>query len=201
MNEIERYISSIIELCPEIKREDLDLFKSNLVVKNHTKKEHLFSFNDKHEYMAFISSGLVRAYYTDRNTEEKTAWFVKENEFVSDYPCFISGEKSFYGFECLEDTVSVWLPKKAIYEGYKAFPKTEQYGRLMTEELIGQLQCRVSGFLFQSATERYVRFTEEYADLMDRISLGHLASYIGVERQTLTRIRKKLQLEDGTNVS
>jgi CRP-like cAMP-binding protein len=75
---------------------------------------------------------------------------------------------------------------------YKTFPKFEKYGRLITEEILKMQQHRIESFIFQTAEERYLDFIKQNPDLYNRISLSHLCSYLGIERQTLTRIRQKL---------
>mgnify|MGYP001796864555 FL=1 len=62
----------------------------------------------------------------------------------------------------------------------------------MDERALTILNDRVENFLFNTPEERYVKFRTEQPDLMERVSLTHLASFLGVERQSLSRIRKRL---------
>ncbi len=68
----------------------------------------------------------------------------------------------------------------------------ERYGRLVAEEVLKIQQKRIESFLFETAEDRYIKFINEDPDLFNRVSISHLCSYLGIERQTLTRIRKKL---------
>jgi DNA-binding MarR family transcriptional regulator len=68
----------------------------------------------------------------------------------------------------------------------------ERYGRLVAEEVLKFQQKRIESFLFETAEQRYLNFVKEQPELLSRVSLSHLSSYLGIERQTLTRIRKKL---------
>jgi len=79
-----------------------------------------------------------------------------------------------------------------IQKGYEQFPIFERYGRLIAEEVLKMQQKRIEGFLFENAETRYLEFVKENPDLFNRVSLSHLASFLGIERQSLTRIRKKL---------
>lgn len=97
-----------------------------------------------------------------------------------------------YHFQCMEPTLIVNLPYEHIQEGYDRFPGIERYGRLIAEEVLKLQQRRIEGFLFGTAEQRYLEFIAEDADLFNRVSLTHLSSYLGIERQTLTRIRQKM---------
>ena len=74
--------------------------------------------------------------------------------------------------------------------------------RLIAEHLLIKRQNRIESFLFENAQERYLNFIENYTSLQNRITLTHLSSFLGIERQSLTRIRKNIQKTNiGTNVS
>ena len=92
----------------------------------------------------------------------------------------------------MEPTKVLNLSHEHIYTGYELHPNFERYGRLIAETVLWYQEKRIDSFLFQSAEERYLNFIEEHPELIHRISLTHLSSYLGIERQSLTRIRKKL---------
>ena len=66
------------------------------------------------------------------------------------------------------------------------------YGRLIAEHVLTVQTDRVESFLFENAEQRYLNFIDKNPDIINRISLTHLASYLGIERQSLSRIRKKI---------
>jgi CRP-like cAMP-binding protein len=123
MNPIDIYIQSMKIMCPSIEDTHLEEFKSSLTIKTFNKGEYVFQVNEKHEFILFITTGLVRAYYMNQKGDEKNAWFVKENEFITDYPSFLQSCPSNYAFQCLENTTAVLLSKKAIIEAYCSLPK------------------------------------------------------------------------------
>ena len=140
----------------------------------------------------YIVSGLVRSFYIDDKGSEISAYFIKEFDFVSDYPAFLNDSKSNYFFQTLEATTVVALPKNLILKAYETSPKFEKFGRLIAEEAVKFLQGRMDSFLFKTATERYLEFIDKEIELFNRLSVEHFATYLGIERQSLTRIRKKL---------
>lgn len=192
MNEISIYIESMKSVCPEIIDEHLTEFKKSLKVKAIKKRDFIFYEQEKQNAVYYVISGLVRSYYINKNGDEKNAWFIQENEFVTDYPCFLDATNSNYTFQCIEDSIVVEIPKESILTAYKKFPSIDKYGRLIAEEIIKMMQYRIESLLFLSAKERYKQFLNQESDLVHRISVTALASYLGIERQTLTRIRKEI---------
>jgi hypothetical protein len=134
----------------------------------------------------------LRAFYIDNNGNEISVNFIRENRYATHYSAFITRTPSKYYFQCLEPTVLVTISYKHIQEGYEKFPIFERYGRLVAESVLKIQQKRIEGFLFDNAESRYLDFINENPDLFNRVSLSYLASYLGIERQSLTRIRKKL---------
>ena len=80
----------------------------------------------------------------------------------------------------------------AIQKADRRYKNFEKYGRLISEQILLKKQDRIESFLFENAEERYVRFIQKNQDILSRISISDLSSYLGIERQSLTRIRKKL---------
>ena len=142
--------------------------------------------------MGFICSGLIRRFYINEKGNQITTGFTKENEYITDYPAFIRQRASKYYLQCLEPTTIVNLPYKTIQDCYNKFRNSEMQGRLIAENVLTILNDRVESFLFNTAEERYLKFISENPDLIQRVSLTHLASFLGIERQSLSRIRSKL---------
>ncbi|MEL6719426.1 MAG: cyclic nucleotide-binding domain-containing protein [Bacteroidota bacterium] len=139
-NYIEYYLASMRQLCPEIKEEHLFDFRQSLYCRTVPKRTEVYSLNSFHNSIGFIVKGLVRTYYIEENGEEKTAWFTQEDGYITDYPSFLNGKPSNYIFETMEDSIIVFLPKKAIYTAYQQQCSIQKYGRLIAEQVIQQLQ-------------------------------------------------------------
>jgi CRP/FNR family transcriptional regulator, anaerobic regulatory protein len=189
---IKIFIKKIQAICPDITDDELKEFEAGLIVKHFKRKEFIFEKEKPHNQIVYIISGLVRSFYIDEKGSEISAYFIKEFDFVSDYPAFLKDVKSNYQFEALENTNVIIIPKSLILNAYNASAKFERFGRLIAEEAVQFLQGRVEGFIFKSATERYSEFMNKENELFNRLSVEHVATYLGIERQSLTRIRKKL---------
>jgi CRP-like cAMP-binding protein len=186
------YLSSIKALCPKVTNAELDYLMGDLTVSELKPKHFYIHANSVQRELGFIFSGLVRAFYIDQNGNEISVNFIRENGYATHYSAFIAQAPSKYYFQCLEPTVFVNLSFKHIQQGYEKFPMLERYGRLVAEQVLQIQQKRIEGFLFNSAETRYLDFIENNPDLFNRVSLSYLSSYLGIERQSLTRIRKKL---------
>lgn len=189
---ITTYLSSFKALCPKVTSVELDYIESGLIVSELKPKQFYIQANSIQKEIGFVFSGLLRGFYIDNNSNPITIKFVRENEFATHFSAFISQTPSKYYFQCIEPSVIVSLTYKHIQEGYERFPILERYGRLVAEEVLKIMQKRMESFLFETAEERYLEFIKENPNLFTRVSLSHLSSYLGIERQSLTRIRKKL---------
>jgi CRP/FNR family transcriptional regulator, anaerobic regulatory protein len=191
-NEIKQYLNFIKSFCPEIPEDELYTFSTFLRVKKFNKKDIIFPAEQVQKEIGFITNGLVRSYYIDNNGNEKTMRFHFENAFVTHYVAFITQQPSKYSYVCLEPTITVTLSYDDMHFSYKTLPSIQEYGRIMAEEILKMQQYRIESFLFLTAEERYLDFLKRNPNLFNRVSLSHLSSYLGIERQTLTRIRQKL---------
>lgn len=190
--EIEAYLKSFQTICPNSTIEELNYLESGLSVVELKAKHFFIHANTIQKEIGFLYSGLLRAFYIDNNGNEISVNFIRENRYATHYAAFITQTPSKYYFQCLEPTVLVTISYKHIQEGYEKFPIFERYGRLVAESVLKIQQKRIEGFLFDNAESRYQDFINENPDLFNRVSLSYLASYLGIERQSLTRIRKKL---------
>ena len=177
---------------PQSNRGRISLFGKRLNSQRTKSKAFLHSRQYIQKEIGFIYSGLIRAFYIDQNGNEISVNFFRENRYATHYPAFITQTLSKYYFQCIEPTTIVTVSYNHIQKGYEQFPIFERYGRLIAEEVLKMQQKRIEGFLFENAETRYLEFVKENPDLFNRVSLSHLASFLGIERQSLTRIRKKL---------
>ena len=82
------------------------------------------------------------------------------------------------------------LSYEAMQEGYARFRNFDKYGRLIAESILVSRQNRIESFLFEQAEQRYLNFVAAEPDILNRVSLTHLSSFLGIERQSLSRIKK-----------
>ena len=186
------YLNAVRTLCPNVSHTALNYLKSGLRVVELQPKHFFIHANVIQQEIGFVFQGLIRAFYIDNQGNEITVNFVQENRYATHYTAFITRTPGKYYFQCIEPTILVNLSYDHIQTGYDKFPDIERYGRLIAEEVLKFQQKRIESFLFDTAEQRYLDFIKENPDLFNRVSLSHLSSFFGMERQTLTRIRQKL---------
>jgi CRP/FNR family transcriptional regulator, anaerobic regulatory protein len=186
------YLNTVKNLCPQVTAEELAFLESGLSVSEMKAKHFYIHANAHQKEVGFVYRGLLRAFYVDKEGNETTFKFVPENCIATDYTALISQKPSEYNFQCLEPTVFVNLPYSHLKKAYEKHPNLERYGRLVAEEALKLQQRRIESLLFNNAEKRYLAFMEENPNLFNRVSISLLSSFLGIERQSLTRIRKKL---------
>ncbi len=186
------YLESYKQICNQITDEELAYISKGLTVSEFKAKQYYLKAGQIQTAIGYVITGLMRSYYIDEKGNEITISFIKEKEYATDYGAFVRQKPSKYYFQCLEPSIVVNLPYSEMQDGYNEYKNIERYGRLVTEEVLVQQQTRLESFLFENAEERYLNFIKRSSNLFNRISLTYLSSYLGIERQSLSRIRKML---------
>jgi len=185
-------LKSIREICPNLTDGDLTQYASKFTFQELNKKDFFLESGKVQKAIGFIANGLVRSSFVDNEGNEITVGFYTEGDYATHYPAFITQQPSKYSIQCLEPTTMVCISYEDLQWIYTHIPAFEKYGRLVAEEILKRQQARIESFIFQSAEERYLDFIKCHAALFNRVSVSHLCSFLGIERQSLTRIRQKL---------
>lgn len=189
---IKSYLNSIKTLSPKVTETELNYLESGLTISELKSRHFYIHANVIQQEIGYVYKGLLRSFFVDRKGNEITVNFVRENRYATHYTSFITRTPGKYYFQCIEPSIIVNLSYGHIQAGYDKYPNIERYGRLVAESVLKSQQKRIESFLFETAEERYLDFIKENPDLFNRVSLSHLSSYLGIERQSLTRIRQKL---------
>jgi CRP/FNR family transcriptional regulator len=186
------YREVIMQLNPRITPQEWDYFESGFTLHFLRPKELFIEAGKLDHQLGFVTTGLIRSYYINHLGDDITTTFVTERQWATDYPSLLMTRPSRYNFQCLEPTTIITVPYAHLRKGYDQFVGFERNGRLIAEEVLKWQQKRIESFQFDSAEQRYLNFVKENPALFSRISLTHLSSYLGVERPSLSRIRKKI---------
>lgn len=137
----------------------------------------------------FIEKGVARSYYYNREGKDITAWFFNEGGFMTSVESFFQQKPSAYHIELLEDCVLYSISKVDLELLFEKYHRMECFGRKLVIKLLGDMMGKLNAIQFQTAKERYHFMIHEYPDLYYRVPLGHIASYLGITQETLSRIR------------
>ncbi|WP_438711218.1 Crp/Fnr family transcriptional regulator [Aquimarina muelleri] len=189
---IQAYSNALKEICPELNSDEITFMCNKVTITNLKANELYLRAGEIQKSIAFSFRGLLRSFYINDKGEEITIDFTKENTYAADYGAFINQKPSKYYIETLEPCLIVNVPFTAIQECYTKFKNCEKFGRLIAEIHLNKVQNRINSFLFYSAEQRYLHFISRNMNILNRITQTHLSTFLGIKRQTLTRIRKKI---------
>lgn len=139
-------------------------------------------------YLYLITSGAVRSYY-HKDGKDITAHFAIDLSVVSAVDSFATGRPSRYNIEVLEDTIAYAMSRHELETFLQQHPRYEHTARLFAEQLYRGLVDRVEDLVFCSARERYEKLVQQNPTIAQRVNLGHIASYLGITQETLSRVR------------
>ena len=118
--------------------------------------------------------------------------FAIKDWWISDYTAFFTADKSLMNIECIQDAVIYKLSRKNMLQLYLDIPQLETFFRKKLERRFMALQKRVLGNLAQSAKERYLSFLNTYPSIEQSVKNYHIASFLGITTESLSRIRKEI---------
>lgn len=142
--------------------------------------------------IAFILSGTVRAYYLSDTGTEQVTQLAMEQHWIGDLYAFLKSESARQYIEALEDTEILMVYNQDIEQLYKDYPQLERYFRILFQNAYVHTQQRLNASLYVPAAERYRQLLERNPAIAQRVPLIHIASYLGITPESLSRIRKQL---------
>lgn len=175
-----------------ISDEGLDVLKGKLIPKKARKRQFLLNAGDVCQYMIFVEHGLLRSFSDDKDGAEHTMQFAMEGWWISDMASFFSADKSKYNIEALEESELLLMSRKVMDELIDELPPIHRYFLNLMENHIITLQRRINVVQSMSAEETYLKLMEVNPDLINRASQQHIASYLGITPETLSRVRSQL---------
>jgi CRP-like cAMP-binding protein len=136
-----------------------------------------------------VQKGVFRA-YIHRKDKEVNVWFGQENQIFGAIKPMYANKPSPENIQFLADAEVYAISVDDLEQLYKQHPELNLIGRKIAEEVCVVLEDRITSLHTENAPERYQSLIKEHPNLLNRISLGHIASYVGVTQETLSRIRK-----------
>jgi len=172
--------------------EDEALIKQYLSPKKLRKKQYLLQEGDVCKFIAFVEKGALRQYTIDESGNERIIQFALEGWTISDLYSFLTKESATYHIDALEDCELVLISKSAHEELLQKVPKYETYTRLQITGAYIAMQRRLTSIISTSPEERYAGFMALYPNIAQRVPQHMIASYMGLQPETLSRIRRRI---------
>ncbi|QCR21331.1 Crp/Fnr family transcriptional regulator [Pontibacter sp. SGAir0037] len=139
----------------------------------------------------FLEKGCLRGYY-NLNGKEITYWFGFENNFITSFYSFISRKPAVENIQIVEDSTLWGISFEALNQLFNSHNDIERLVRIINEQYYIRLEERLMAMQFKTARERYEQLIDTSPHILQRISLGQIASYLGISQETLSRIRSQM---------
>jgi CRP-like cAMP-binding protein len=181
-----------INAITKISSLDFDYFKGLFVARRLRKRQYFLQEGDVCKYQAFVEKGLLRSYTVDDKGNEHILQFASEGWWLADLSSYLTGDPSFLNMDALEDAELMLITKDSWEAAMKKIPALEHYFRIIIQNNLVATQKRLLQSLAESAEEKYNRFLKIYPDCAARVPQHMIASYLGITRETLSRVRRQM---------
>jgi CRP-like cAMP-binding protein len=184
MNDLRRYISTLTHFSDH----SWSIFESCLSAQEFKRHETLLQEGQICRAVFFIRTGLCRSSYNLDGKEVNLA-FYREQEFATNVKSLTTGTPSEYNIKAYEKTKVIRLDKVKLLEAYNESQEIATFGRIVLEFIMTKQEEHSASFKLLPPKQRFEQFVLQYPELMQRIPLTQIASYLGISRETLSRIR------------
>jgi CRP-like cAMP-binding protein len=142
--------------------------------------------------LAYVKSGLIRAYSIKQNGDDVTMMLRWENQFLASIDSIIYQKPSRFIYQALEDTVLMevdYIKAQTIIDNN---PKLSSFRHRFVLAMLAQAMDRIEAFVLLSPEERYLKLVTEKPDVINRVPNKYLATLLGITPVSLSRIRKRI---------
>ena len=188
MENLFNYFSKVFDIPKEDIREFYSLVETKKIGKNYS----LLSEGEICKNTFFVEKGLLRMYSIDKNGKEHIIQFAPENWLISDRSSLYFNSNSNYFIESVEPSEIKLLSNDFFSKIIDNSPNSVHKRDLLTQSHIRTLQNRINSLLSDTAEERYLNFIKMYPNLLQRVPLWMIASYLGITPESLSRVRKNV---------
>lgn len=188
MDQLIEYISKYVKLSDN----DVELIRTNGIIRTYLKHQFIVQNGDVCKYENFIISGSAKTFFIDQDGNEHVVMLAIENWWTTDLGSFITQQAADYNVQCLEKTTVVQFSFEALERLYNEVPQLERFFRIIIQKAFVAAQRRIVRNNSMPALDRYLQFRAQYPEIEQRVPQYLIASYLGISKQFLSRIRARL---------
>ena len=185
------YINRIVALTDEEERILISLISFRKLLKG----QYFLQQGDVCKYSGFVISGCTKTFYVDEEGQEHVVMFSIEDWWTSDMGSFITQKPADFNVQCLENTELIQFSYENQQQMMQEIPKLERFFRIIVQRALVASQKRIVRSMSMSAKDRYLFFRKEYPKMEQRIPQYLIASYLGITKEFLSKIKSQLILE------
>jgi CRP-like cAMP-binding protein len=188
MDGLKSYFNAISVLTENTWAEIMPFFKEELLSKN----EYFIRENEIAHEIAFLQSGVVRAFFVNDDGKEYNKQFFVAPSIIGAYSSLLTGQPNLIAQQALTDCVIYSCNYKTLTDRFDKHHDLERLARKIAEYYFLQKEKKEIEIILLNATQRYIIFQKEFPTLEQLIAQFHIASYLGVSATQLSRIRHQL---------
>ena len=173
------------------KREKEDL-SSRLTEKKIRRRQYILEADEISKQYTFVAEGCFRTFSLDRKFAEHNLQFAGENDWIMILHSFFFEKPAGVYVEAMEPSIILQIGKSDLLDLFVNNPKYDRYFRVIVENNYTKLENRILEAISSSADQRYHNFLANYSTLAQKIPDKHIASYLGITPESLSRIRKQV---------
>ena len=174
-----------------ISEESWKIYSERNVRIEYKKGEQILREGEVENYLSFVEDGTARLFFVKQN-RELTTRFVFKHQYLTSYDSFLQRSPSRCTVEALTDLVVWQIHYDDLQEVYTKSSQGNLIGRVTVEQIYLAKSAKEFSYLSESAEERYLKLMKEQPDLFQLIPLKHIATYLGITPQALSRIRRRI---------
>jgi CRP-like cAMP-binding protein len=176
----------------EINAEEQSVFLSKVKFRKYLKGQFVVQNGDICRYENFVLSGCLKTFYIDNEGHEHIVMFAIEDWWTSDLGSFITQTPADLNVQCLEDSELIQISYGDLQQLFIEISKLERFFRIIIQKAFVAAQKRILNNLSLSAMDRYLQFREQYPTIEQRVPQYMVASYLGITKEFLSKIRALL---------
>jgi CRP-like cAMP-binding protein len=186
------FLSQKIRAYADFTDEDLKKVLENFESRIYNRNQYLLKEGEICDFWGFIERGLIRSYSLKDDGEEYTIGCIPEDNFISESLSFVKRIPSSVNIHALEDTTLIFISYEKLQRLYLRFPEFERLARKLYEDRLASIKSRLLFRIQLNATDRYCYLLKAQPELIKRVPLKYIASYLGITDSTLSRVRRKI---------
>ncbi len=163
----------------------MEMASTFFVRRNFKKNEFIVKPGSSSRNIYFLLSGLVYS----KTIDQKINWYEFEGQSFADIDSVFFNKKCEHFICCAEDSEVLFISKKNLSQLVKVNHEWARWYGVFLEEIIQRLHYYYKNLLVKDASQRYREMIEQHPEILQRIPLGHISSYLGISQVSLSRIR------------
>jgi len=172
--------------------EKAELITTYFKKKSYSKGRLLIEEGKTSKQSYFLDTGIIRCYIIDLNGDEVTTRFFSAPDFFNDYLSFFEQKPSQENYELITDCDIYSISYDNVQHCFHNIPEFREWGRMLLTLNYAFVNSRMIAFHKKTAQQRYLELKTKHPEIISKVPLYHIASYLGITKYSLSRIRKEI---------